>query len=157
MRLHTLLVLLVLPSALVVVFFQSLYAQRSDYADLHASREALTRARVQEQLQAAALNDSIIQEREGGIANIHRTVQEVSEIFQDLALLVDEQGAHIDNIQTNIESAGSQTAKGVQQLAKASRSQKKNRGRLCCCAVTLLIGLVALVLVLKFATGAFGG
>ena len=54
MRLHTLLVLLVLPSALVVVFFQSLYAQRSDYADLHASREALTRARVQEQLQAAA-------------------------------------------------------------------------------------------------------
>ena len=112
---------------------------------------------TQEQLQAAALNDSIIQEREGGIANIHRTVQEVSEIFQDLALLVDEQGAHIDNIQTNIESAGSQTAKGVQQLAKASRSQKKNRGRLCCCAVTLLIGLVALVLILKFATGAFGG
>jgi hypothetical protein len=54
MRLHTLLVLLVLPSALVVVFFQSLYAQRSDYADLHASREALTRARVQEQLQSAA-------------------------------------------------------------------------------------------------------
>ena len=108
---------------------------------------------TQGQLQAAALNDSIIQEREGGIANIHRTVQEVSEIFQDLALLVDEQGAHIDNIQTNIESAGSQTAKGVQQLAKASRSQKKNRGRLCCCAVTLLIGLVALVLTLKFATG----
>ena len=112
---------------------------------------------TQEQLQAAALNDSIIQEREGDIANIHRTVQEVSEIFQDLALLVDEQGAHIDNIQTNIESAGTQTAKGVQQLAKASRSQKKNRGRLCCCAVTLLIGVVALVLVLKFATGAFGG
>ena len=54
MRLHTLLVLLVLPSALVVVFFQSLYAQRSDYADVHASREALTRARVQEQLQSAA-------------------------------------------------------------------------------------------------------
>ena len=114
-------------------------------------------SQTQEQLQVAALNDSIIQEREGDIANIHRTVQEVSEIFQDLALLVDEQGAHIDNIQTNIESAGSQTAKGVQQLAKASRSQKKNRGRLCCCAVTLLIGVVALVLVLKFATGAFGG
>jgi len=110
---------------------------------------------TQEQLQSAALNDSIIQEREGDIANIHRTVQEVAEIFQDLALLVDEQGAHIDNIQTNIESASQQTAKGVQQLAKASRSQKKNRGRLCCCAVTLLVGVVALVLVLKFATGTF--
>lgn len=54
MRLHTLLVMLVLPSALVVFFFQSLYAQRSDYADLHSSREAMTRARVQEQLQSAA-------------------------------------------------------------------------------------------------------
>ena len=54
MRLHTLLVLLVLPSALVVVYLQSLYAQRSDYADFHTSRDALTKARVQEQLQAAA-------------------------------------------------------------------------------------------------------
>mmetsp|Transcript_15917 Transcript_15917/g.32183 ORF Transcript_15917/g.32183 Transcript_15917/m.32183 type:complete len:278 (-) Transcript_15917:186-1019(-) len=110
---------------------------------------------AQEQLQAAALNDSIIQEREGDIANIHRTVQEVSEIFQDLALLVDEQGTHIDNIQTNIESASTQTARGVQQLAKASRSQKKNRGRLCCCAVTLLLGVVVLVLILKYGTGSF--
>ena len=54
MRLHTLLVLLVLPSALVVVYLQSLYAQRSDYADIHRSRDALTKARVQDQLQAAA-------------------------------------------------------------------------------------------------------
>lgn len=73
------------------------------------------------------------------------------EIFQDLALLVDEQGTHIDNIQTNIESANRQTAKGVKQLATASRSQRKNRKRMCCFAVLLIFILVALMLVLKFA------
>ena len=80
-----------------------------------------------------------------------RQVQEVSEIFQDLALLVDEQGTHIDNIQTNIESAARQTGKGVQQLASASRSQRKNRSRMCCFAMVLIFFLIALILVLKFA------
>merc|ERR1712146_666681 len=106
---------------------------------------------AQSQMQAVAFNDSIIREREEDIANIHRTVQEVSEIFQDLALLVDEQGTHIDNIQTNIESAARQTGKGVQQLASASRSQRKNRSRMCCLAMVLIFFLIALILVLKFA------
>ena len=76
-------------------------------------------------------------------------VQEVSEIFQDLALLVDEQGTHIDNIQTNIESANRQTGKGVQQLASASRSQRKNRSRMCCCAVLFIFILVGVLVVLQ--------
>ena len=59
-----------------------------------------------------------------------RQVQEVSEIFQDLALLVDEQGTHIDNIQTNIESAATQTERGVQELHKANKHQKKARSRM---------------------------
>ena len=54
MRLHTLLVLLVLPSALVVVYLQSLYAQHSDYGDFHQLRAAGAKARVQDQLQMAA-------------------------------------------------------------------------------------------------------
>ena len=112
-------------------------------------------AQEQAQLQAAALNDSIIAEREEDINNIHRTVHEVAEIFQDLALLVDEQGTHIDNIQTNIESAGRQVDKGVQQLARASRSQKKNRARLCFCAAFLITLLIVGILILHFAVHAF--
>ena len=66
MRLYTLLVLLVLPSALVVVYLQSVYAHRSDYANRSAtakgysdflrSEERLNAkaARVQDQLQIAA-------------------------------------------------------------------------------------------------------
>mmetsp|Transcript_53342 Transcript_53342/g.122591 ORF Transcript_53342/g.122591 Transcript_53342/m.122591 type:complete len:286 (-) Transcript_53342:477-1334(-) len=103
------------------------------------------------ELQAVALNEDVIAEREQGINNIHRTVNEVSEIFQDLALLVTEQGEHIDNIQTNIESAASQTSRGVRELAKANRSQKRARSRLCCLALAMIVLLVVFILVLKFA------
>lgn len=71
MRLHTLLVLLVLPSALVVVYLQSLYAQRSDFADTSRSRDALTKARVQDQLQAAAAQAQL----QMGIAQGERQLQ----------------------------------------------------------------------------------
>lgn len=103
------------------------------------------------ELQAVALNEDVIAEREQGINNIHRTVNEVSEIFQDLALLVTEQGDHIDNIQTNIESAAAQTSRGVRELAKANRSQKRARSRLCCLALSMIVLLVVFILVLKYA------
>ena len=51
MRLHTLLVLLVLPSALVIIYLQSRYAHRSDFGTFHPG---LPEKRVQEQLQMAA-------------------------------------------------------------------------------------------------------
>eukprot|EP00310_Coccolithus_braarudii_P015034 CAMPEP_0183352762 /NCGR_PEP_ID=MMETSP0164_2-20130417/30296_1 /TAXON_ID=221442 /ORGANISM="Coccolithus pelagicus ssp braarudi, Strain PLY182g" /LENGTH=280 /DNA_ID=CAMNT_0025525289 /DNA_START=135 /DNA_END=977 /DNA_ORIENTATION=- len=114
-------------------------------------RDALQTQTQVAELQAVALNEDVIAERERGINNIHRTVNEVSEIFQDLALLVTEQGEHIDNIQTNIESAAQQTSRGVRELAKANRSQKRARSRLCCLALAMIVLLVVFILVLKFA------
>ena len=84
----------------------------------------------------------------GVFRQINQQVHEVSEIFQDLALLVSEQGEHIDNIQTNIESAANNTARGAPQ-ARASRGRA--RGWMCMFGVLLIIVIVALILVLKFA------
>lgn len=100
-----------------------------------------------------AVNEGILAEREAGIGNIHKTVNQVAEIFQDLALLVSEQGEQIDNIQTNIEVANMQTQRGVRELTKANRSQKRARTRLCCVAGVCIGALVLLLLILK-ATGA---
>ena len=120
----------------------------SDEAEAFAAQQSA-------QLQQVALNDQILSERERGINQINRTVNEVAEIFQDMALLVSEQGEHIDNIQTNIETAASQTSKGVAQLAKASRHQRRARKRMCCVTAMLFITIIVLVLVLKFAVKAF--
>ena len=74
----------------------------------------------------------------------------MSEIFQDLALLVSEQGEHIDNIQTNIESAANNTARGAREPAREPLPWRA-RGRMCMFGVLLIIVIVALILVLKFA------
>ena len=141
------------PSAVVVDIQVGDQQSQVQQEQEHAQQQAV--AQQSAQLQAVALNEDIIAEREQGIAQLNHTVHEVAEIFSDMALLVAEQGEHIDNIQTHIESAAYQTNKGVKELAKASRSQKKARSRMCCVAVLLIILLIVLTLVLKFAAHAF--
>jgi len=103
----------------------------------------------EEHLAQMAANEAIIAEREQGIGHLARSVQEVADIYQDLALLVQEQGTQIDNIQTNIEAAAAQTEKGVAELHRANRSQKKARSRMCIIALCIMAVMVVLVLVLK--------
>jgi len=100
-----------------------------------------------------AANEAIIAERDQGIGHLARSVQEVADIYQDLALLVQEQGTQIDNIQTNIETAATQTEKGVGELQRANRSQKKARSRMCIIALCIMAVMIVLVLVLKFGMG----
>lgn len=45
------------------------------------------------------INENLIVERE--IENIHKGVQEISELFTDMALLVTQQGETINSIQDN--------------------------------------------------------
>lgn len=83
------------------------------------------------------------------LQQLNRSVQEVAEIFQDLALLVNEQGTHIDNIQTNIETAATATERGVRELGITSRYQRRTRKRYCIICACVLVILIILVLVLK--------
>jgi syntaxin 7 len=69
-------------------------------------------------------NEAVIEEREQGIREIHQQIGEVNEIFKDLAVLVNEQGYMIDDIDSHIESAHSATVQGNRQLVKAVKSQK---------------------------------
>ncbi|KAK4368784.1 hypothetical protein RND71_012576 [Anisodus tanguticus] len=73
-----------------------------------------------------AFNEAIIEEREQGIQEIQQQIGEVNEIFKDLAVLVHEQGAMIDDIGSNAESAHAATAQGRSQLAKAAKTQRSN-------------------------------
>ena len=105
----------------------------------------------QQQLQQQIdTNENVLREREVGIGQLNRSVQEVAEIFQDLALLVNEQGAQIDNIETNIETAAGNTERGVRELARASNYQRRARGRMCIIGACVLVLLIILILVLKF-------
>ncbi|XP_072082469.1 syntaxin-21 isoform X3 [Arachis hypogaea] len=72
------------------------------------------------------MTEAIIEEREQGIQEIQQQIGEVNEIFKDLAVLVHEQGAMIDDIGSNIEQSHAATAQARSQLAKASKTQRSN-------------------------------
>lgn len=75
-------------------------------------------------------NNALIEEREAGIAEIQSQIGEVNEIFQDLAVLVNEQGAMVDDIEANIIRTSAKTKEAKSELVKADSHQRSARNRL---------------------------
>ncbi|KAF9609432.1 hypothetical protein IFM89_016232 [Coptis chinensis] len=114
-------------------------------------RAALVESRRQEVLlldNEIVFNEAIIEEREQGIQEINQQIGEVNEIFKDLAVLVHEQGAMIDDIDSNIESSHAATAQGTSHLVKASKTQKSNSSLSCLLLVIFGIVLIIVIIVL---------
>mmetsp|Transcript_35627 Transcript_35627/g.42902 ORF Transcript_35627/g.42902 Transcript_35627/m.42902 type:complete len:271 (+) Transcript_35627:286-1098(+) len=93
-------------------------------------------------------NSAIIQEREEGIQEIQQQITEVNEIFQDLAVLVNEQGSMVDDIEANIVKTNTRTKDAHSQLLKADKSQKTSRNRMCYLMTFFIVVFVVLILVL---------
>ncbi|GKU95793.1 hypothetical protein SLEP1_g9110 [Rubroshorea leprosula] len=112
-------------------------------------RALLVESRRQEVLlldNEIAFNDAIIEEREQGIQEIQQQIGEVNEIFKDLAVLVHEQGAMIDDIGSHIENSQAATAQGKSQLAKAAKTQRSNSSL--ACLLLVIFGVVLLIVII---------
>ncbi|KAL1315773.1 syntaxin-22-like [Arachis hypogaea] len=96
-----------------------------------------------------AFNEAIIEERDQGIQEIQQQIGEVNEIFKDLAVLVHEQGAMIDDIGSNIEHSHAATAQARSQLAKASKTQRSNSSLTC--LLLVIFGIVLLIVIVVLA------
>tara|TARA_B110001452_G_scaffold201436_3_gene171524 strand:- start:807 stop:1145 length:339 start_codon:yes stop_codon:yes gene_type:complete len=92
-------------------------------------------------------NETIILERESGINNLARDVEQVSDLFSDLALLVQCQGDHLDNIETNISNSSNNIEGANRQLIKANNYKKAKYRCTCRCIFFLFILLLILVFV----------
>uniref|UniRef100_A0A2P2LFV3 Syntaxin-22-like n=1 Tax=Rhizophora mucronata TaxID=61149 RepID=A0A2P2LFV3_RHIMU len=115
-------------------------------------RTLLVESRRQEVLlldNEIAFNEAIIEEREQGIQEIQQQIGEVNEIFKDLAVLVHEQGAMIDDIGSHIENAHTATAQGKTQLAKAAKTQRSNSSL--ACLLLVIFGIVVLIVIIVLA------
>lgn len=114
-------------------------------------RTALVESRRQEVVlldNEIVFNEAIIEEREQGIQEIQQQIGEVNEIFKDLAVLVHEQGAMIDDIDSNIDSSHAATVQARTQLAKASKTQKSNSSLTCLLLVIFGVVLIIVMIVL---------
>ncbi|XP_022965320.1 syntaxin-22-like [Cucurbita maxima] len=112
-------------------------------------RALLVESRRQEVLlldNEIAFNEAIIEEREQGIHEIQHQIGEVNEIFKDLAVLVHEQGAMIDDIGSNIEGSHAATSQGTTQLVKASKTQRSNSSL--ACLLLVIFGIILLIVII---------
>ena len=91
----------------------------------------------------AALHDEAVA-RSREIDAIQRSAAEVKEMFEDVQLLVQQQGEMLDRITVNISTAKSSVVKGNESLRKAIQKQKNMRKCYCCLAI------IAIVLILIF-------
>jgi syntaxin 7 len=67
---------------------------------------------------------------------------------QDLAVLVNDQGVMLDDIESNIERTADRTRTAGGELVRAERLQRSSRSRMC--YILLVVAAVLAVLVIVF-------
>lgn len=92
----------------------------------------------------------VLQEREDSIRKLESDIQDVNQIFKDLAVLVHEQGEMIDSIEANVEAAQVHVEQGTSQLSEARKYQAKSRRKMVCVIVILAVLALILGLVIYF-------
>ncbi|KAK7268109.1 hypothetical protein RIF29_20796 [Crotalaria pallida] len=87
-----------------------------------------------------------IQERHDTVKEIERNLNELHQVFMDMAVLVQSQGEQLDDIESHVARANSFVRGGTQQLHVARKHQKNTRKWTCIAIILLLIIILIIVL-----------
>jgi len=114
--------------------------------------EIVESGKADDVIQQALVSDNLqsvvqdIQERHQDILKLERQVQEIYELFRDLATLVDLQQETLDVIENRVQKAQNYTHTAEKELVKAVEYQDKARQRKCCLFFLVLGILLAILL-----------
>lgn len=98
---------------------------------------------------AITFQEALIEERDRGITEIARQIGEVNEMFQDLAVLVHDQGSQVQSIDDHISQTAERTREGVREIVNAERSQRFYQNK-CLWLWIISAVVVSVVLILMF-------
>lgn len=101
------------------------------------------------QLQILEDTEELVETRDQEINKIAKSIEELAQIFKELAVLVIDQGTILDRIDYNMEQVVENTQEGMVHLAKAEQYQKNARATKCIVLLVLLIIIMIAVLVVK--------
>ncbi|CAI9097508.1 OLC1v1033954C1 [Oldenlandia corymbosa var. corymbosa] len=87
-----------------------------------------------------------IQERHDAVRDLEKKLNDLQQIFLDMAVLVDAQGDMLDNIETQVSNAVDHVQSGNVALQKAKSLQKNSR-KWMCFAILILLIIVAIIVV----------
>jgi syntaxin 16 len=101
--------------------------------------------------QMILLNDTetLVDMRNEEIVNIAKSIEELAQIFRELAVLVIDQGTILDRIDYNMENAVAHAKEGVTQLASAEEHQKNSMSVKCIILLVVLIIIMVGILAWK--------
>ena len=91
----------------------------------------------------------LVNERDEEITRIAKSIEELAQIFKELAVLVIDQGTILDRIDFNMESAVEHATVGISELTKAETNQKNALPMRCIIVLVVLIAIMLIVLVVK--------
>ena len=115
---------------------------------------------------AQQILESVIKDGTGQIANayqdvmsqhedikaLEKSIVELMEMFQDMALLIEQQGEKLNSVEQQINKASDYVESGTKALGRANQSQKSKRKYMCCCIIIGLIALLAILLPILITT-----
>ncbi len=91
----------------------------------------------------------MVNQRDEEINRIAKSIEELAQIFKELAVLVIDQGTILDRIDYNMEQVLENTKEGIVQLNKAEDYQKSALPLRCIIALVVLILIMLGAMLLK--------
>ncbi|KAL5739886.1 hypothetical protein ACOSP7_028780 [Xanthoceras sorbifolium] len=109
--------------------------------------ETFLQKAIQEQGRGRIL-DTIneIQERHDAVKDLEKHLQELHQVFLDMAVLVEAQGEQLDDIESQVARANSFVRGGTERLQTARKYQKNTRKWTCYAIIILLVIILFVVL-----------
>jgi len=93
--------------------------------------------------------EDLVNTRDIEITRIAKSIEELAQIFKELAVLVIDQGTILDRIDYNMEQVVENTSEGMVHLAKAEQHQKNARAFKCIVVLVLINIILMAVLISK--------
>ena len=96
-----------------------------------------------------AYNEAIIDERDTEIQALVKDIGELNEMFQDVAVMVHEQGEMVDTVETNANVTAERVEAGRVQLEFAEKSQQAATSKKMCLAVVagIIVGVIGAIVI----------
>jgi len=90
-----------------------------------------------------------VTQRDKDIKEILKSITDLATIFQELSILVIEQGTVLDRIDFNIEQTGTSVEEANKELLKTNELQKGQRKKLCIILLCLCMLIMIVVVIIK--------
>ncbi|RWS15576.1 syntaxin-1A-like isoform X1 [Dinothrombium tinctorium] len=117
---------------------------------IESGKESVFTQDLLQDTKEARVTLSDLEARRKDILLVEKSIKELSDMFLEIALLVDEQGETINRIETQVKQTVDSVDRGGDQLVQAETSKRRNRKWKLYCCIFFIILLIILIIVLAF-------